>query len=219
MDTRILIADRQDMFREVLKRLLGSQKDFIVVGDTDDGQELPRLVSDLKPDVLLMALQLRRHSGLEALHEVVTHRPEVRPIVLSDSTDHSKIVHALLCGARGVVRKDAPVDLLFKSIRSVMNGEYWVSRKEVVELVQNLRLATARAEQSVEIQTQGLSSRERQIVEAIEAGCTNREIAKELHLSERTVKYHLTRIFNKCGVAGRMELARYSMKRKTARGA
>jgi DNA-binding NarL/FixJ family response regulator len=219
MDTRILIADRQEMFREVLKRLLGSQRDIIVIGETDDGGGLPRLVSDLKPDVLLMDTQLRKRSGLQVLREVIACQPEVRPIVLTDSMDRGEILRALLWGARGIIRKDSPVDLLFKCIRSVMAGECWVSRYEVGELVQNLRMLNEKMAQSEEKKTNNLSPRELQIVEAIESGCTNREIAHELCLSERTVKYHLTNIFGKCGVTGRMELARHSLKSKYSRRA
>ena len=219
MDIRILIADRQEMFREALKRLFNSQRDLVVIGESNDGDELLRLASDLKPDVLLLDYYLRRRSGLQVLRDVATNQPEVRPVVIADAMDSREIACALLLGARGVLRRDSPVDLLFKCIRSVMAGECWVSRHEIVELVQNLRMMNDQMAQSEGKETNTLSSRELQIVEAIESGCTNREIAQELRLSERTVKYHLTNIFSKCGVAGRMELARHSLKNKRARRA
>ncbi len=219
MDTRIVIADRQDMFRDVLRGLLESQPDFSVVGDTDDGERLARLVSELKPDVLLMDLNLRRRLGLEALREIATCEVDVRPIVLTDAIARGEIVQAMLFGARGVVRKDAPTNQLFSCIRMVMAGEYWISHAGVAELVKSLRSLAALAEEGRKSKTYRLSPQQQQIVDAIVSGYSNKEIAKELRVSERTVKYHLTRIFSKFGVSGRMELARYSLEKKMAREA
>jgi DNA-binding NarL/FixJ family response regulator len=219
METRILIADRQKMFRAALKRLLRSQRDLIVIGESDSGKELLRLAMDLKPDVILLNYHLRDGSCLEVLGELATKQPEGRPIVLADSMKSTEAVHALVLGARGVLRKDAPVDLLFKCIRCVMAGEYWVDRHAVNELVKIFRTLDRQRLQDEGKETAILSSRELKVVAAIESGLTNPEIAQELHLSERTVKYYLTRIFRKCGVAGRMELARQSLRNKNSRRA
>jgi DNA-binding NarL/FixJ family response regulator len=219
MDTRILIADRQDMFREVLRGLLASQPDFAVVADTDDGEQLPHLVSDHQPDVLLMDLKLHKRFGLDVLREIAARHADVRPIVLTEAIAQSLIVQALLWGARGVVQKNVSTNLLFHSIRMVMAGEYWIGHSGVAELVRRLRSMAALAEQSTQSQARTLSPQQRQIVEAIVSGYSNRDIAKELRVSERTVKYHLTRIFSKFGVSGRMELARYSLKHKVIREA
>jgi two-component system, NarL family, nitrate/nitrite response regulator NarL len=219
MVTRILIADRQMMFREALKQLLESEQDFEVIGETDDGELLPGLAADMKPDVLLMDLKLRKIMGTDALQEITASQPDVRPIVLTDEIAQSEIIQALLWGARGVVRKDSPSHLLIKSIRMVHAGQYWMSRDESAELVRTLRSLTALVEQSTQLQTRNLSGQQQKIVEAIVAGCSNREIAKELSVSERTVKYHLTHIFNTFGVSGRMELARLSLKKKNTREA
>ncbi len=219
MSTRILIADRQVMFREVLKVLLESQPDFAVVAETDDGERLAHLISDFKPDVLLMDLKLRKRFGLEVLPEIAARRTDVRPIVLTDAITQGEIIQALLMGARGVLLKNVNTNLLFNSIRTVMGGEYWISHDGVAELVRHLRSLAALAEQSTQSQARSLSPQQRQIVEAIASGCSNREIAEELRVSERTVKYHLTRIFSKFGVSGRMELARYSLENKVVREA
>jgi DNA-binding NarL/FixJ family response regulator len=211
-DIRILIADRHALFREVLGRLLEAEPDFVVVGDTDNGEMLPSLVAELKPDVLLMDLKLRKRYGLEVLFEITASRPDLHCILLTDSIEMGEIIQALLQGARGIVQKESPPDLLFKSIRAVRSGQYWIARDSISALVRNLQSMTARAEQSTQLQARSLSRQQRQIVEAIVSGCTNREIAEELRISERTVKYHLTRIFSKLGVSGRMELARFSLK-------
>ncbi len=210
-NTRILIADRQAMFREALKVLLESQPDFTVVAETDDGEGLARLVSDLRPDVLLMDLKLRKRFGLELLPKISTCQTDTRPIVLTDAIAQSEVVQALLWGARGVLLKGVPTNLLFNGIRRVMGGEYWISHDGVAELIRRLRSLAALAEQNTQFQARSLSPQQRQIVEAIASGYSNREIADELRLSERTVKYHLSRICSRFGVSGRMELARYSL--------
>ena len=219
MDTRILIADRQDMFREVLRRLLEQQPDFSVVADTGDGEELVRLASELKPDVILLDVHLRKHSGIDALQEICKMGTGSRAIFLTGSFGTAEIVQALLWGARGLVRKEDPTHLLFKSIRAVMEGQYWINHQGVSELVTGLRTLAATVERSAQARAQSLSRQQQQILEAIAAGCSNKDIAQDLSISERTVKYHLTRIFETFGVSGRMELARYSLKNKVVRRA
>ncbi len=200
------------MFREALRGLLEKEPGFSVVGDTDDGEELPALVAQLNPDVLLMDLKLRRQSGNEALRAITATQTTVRPIMLTDSLKQGEIIHALMSGARGILSKSSVTHLLFKSIRSVMGGQYWVGHEHIVDLVVSLRSMNASVEQAAQMQTRNLSAQQQQILEAIVAGCSNRDIAEELEISERMVKYHLSKIFSKLGVSGRMELARFSLK-------
>ena len=214
MDIRILIADREDMFREVLRRMLELQPDFSVVGDTDDGERLVKLVAEKKPHILLLDLELRKISGAEALQKIASLRTGVRALILTSAAGNSIIARALLWGAHGIVRKEDPTHLLFKSIRTVINGQYWVNHTEVVEIVQNLRALAATVEQKAQQQVRSLSPQQQRIIEAIVAGGSNKDIAQELSISERTVKYHLTRIFKELGISGRMELARHSLKNK-----
>ena len=172
----------------------------------------------MNPDILLMNKELRRRPGLEALREV-TARTATRPILLVDGITNGEIIQALLWGARGIVRKNDATSLLLKSIRTVRTGEYWINHAGISELVSALCSLSTRVEQQAQQQTHSLSIQQLQIVEAIVNGCSNKEIARDLRLSERTVKYHLTRIFNKFGVSGRMELARYSLKNEVTRQA
>jgi DNA-binding NarL/FixJ family response regulator len=219
MDTRILIADRQDMFREVLRRLLELQPDFSVVADTDDGQKLVQLAVQHKPDIILLEVHLRMRSGIEALQDIASLRTGIRAIFLTDEVGTGEVVQALLWGARGLVRKQDPTHLLLKAIRAVMEGQYWINHEEVAEVVENLRLLANTVEQKTQMQARSLSRQQQQIFEAIVSGCSNREIAEEMSISERTVKYHLTRIFEKFGVSGRMELANFSLKNKVVKEA
>lgn len=218
MTIHILIADRLEMFREALRHVLESEPEFAVVGDTDDGERLANLAAHLKPDVLLMDIHLRKRPGIEALREVAS-RTQARPLLLVDSISNGEIMQALLWGARGALRKSVAPPMLFKAVHVVAAGEYWISHAGIREMVQSLRQLSTRVEQQTQLQTSALSPQQLHIVEAIAAGCSNKEIAKDLSLSERTVKYHLTRIFSKFGVSGRMELARFSLKNNLIREA
>ncbi len=211
MGIRILIADRQDMFREAVRRLLETETDFTVAGDTDDGEKFLKMIPELKPDVLLLDLRLRKCSGIELMRRIASLDVVTRPILLMDSTEKSDFIEALRYGARGLVWKHESPHLLFKSIHTVMAGEYWVSRGGINKLVENLRALTMKVEQSTRQRTGALSPQQQQIVDSIAAGCSNKDIARDLAISERTVKYHLTRIFGKLGVSGRMQLARFAL--------
>jgi two-component system, NarL family, nitrate/nitrite response regulator NarL len=206
---RLVIADDNPIFREGLGRLLETDADFKVVGEASDGAEAVKLARQLKPDVLLLDLAMPKHSGLEALREVslpVT-ATSVSVILLTASAGKSQIVEALQLGARGVVLKDSSTQLLFKSIKTVMAGEYWVGRERVSNLVQYLRTLMQSTHDEARRNNFRLTPRELEIVSAVVAGYSNKEIAERFTISEDTVKHHLSNIFDKLGVTTRLELA------------
>src|SRR5215470_17017206 len=207
--TRIVIADDHPIFRDGLKRLLESEREFKVVGEACDGIDAVTLVHQLKPDVLLLDLAMPRRAGLEALREMGSEPITARVILLTAAAEKHQIVEALQLGARGVVLKDSATQILLKSIRAVMNGEYWVGRESVSNLVHYLR-SLVEAAATPKQRKYGLTPRELEIVSAVVAGYTNKEIAEHFKISEDTVKHHLSNIFDKVGVSTRLELALFA---------
>jgi two-component system, NarL family, nitrate/nitrite response regulator NarL len=203
---RVAIADDHALFRQGLRTLLDAEPDLQVIGEATNGAEAVALVRESRPDCLLLDLAMPLLGGLEALTEIVNLRVHCRVILLTADIDRSQIIQALRCGARGVVTKHSACQLLCKSIRAVMAGEYWVGRDTVSDLVEYLNKQIAAGSTRERF---GLTSRELQIVREVVEGSTNREIAQRFHLSEDTVKHHLSNVFDKLGVYNRLEMALY----------
>ena len=207
---RIVIADDHRIFRAGLRRLLEAEPGFEVVGEAADGSEVFPLVEQLRPDILLLDVAMPQVPGLEVLRDLAGRGTPVRTIVLTAAIDRTAFVKALQLGAWGVVMKESATELLFKSIRSVMAGQYWVGRETVSDLVQALRTPETDAAPGPR-QTFDLTARELEVLSAVVSGHTNKEIAQKFSLSEDTVKHHLSNIFNKVGASNRVELTLFAM--------
>jgi DNA-binding NarL/FixJ family response regulator len=209
---RIIIADAHPMFRDALRDLLEQQSEFKVVGEAADGGEVIEKVKQLNPDLLLLDFAMPQISWLEVLRSLSTLPVQVRTIVLANAIERFQVFEALKFGARGVILKDVATPLLFKGIRAVLAGEYWVAHGDVAELIDSLRNGNpASPLQTSSGKGSHLTQRELEIVSAIVEGCTNKDIAQTLSLSEQTVKHHLTSIYAKLGVSNRLELAFYAV--------
>ncbi len=210
---RILLADDHPIFRDGLRRLLEAEPDLKVIGEACDGAEAVKMARQLKPDVMLLDLAMPRMPGLEALREMSSGpvASSVRVILLTAAAEKKQIVEALQLGARGVVLKDSATQLLLKSIHTVMAGEYWVGRESVSNLVQYLRNLVQSSGEEAKQKKFGLTPRELEIVSAVVAGYSNKEIAEYFKISEDTVKHHLSNIFDKLGVSTRLELALFAV--------
>ncbi|HEV2696507.1 MAG TPA: response regulator transcription factor [Terriglobales bacterium] len=208
---RILIADDHPIFRDGLKRLLESEHDLKVIGEACDGIEAVNFVRKLRPEILLLDLAMPHRAGLEALRDISADSFPVRVILLTAAAEKEQIVEALQLGARGVVLKDSATQILLKSIRAVMQGEYWVGRESVSNLVQYLRSLVDSSSTASRGRRYGLTPRELEIISAVVAGYANKEVAEHFKISEDTVKHHMSNIFDKVGVSTRLELALFAV--------
>jgi two-component system, NarL family, nitrate/nitrite response regulator NarL len=208
---RIVIADDHRLFREALRKLLETDSRLQIVGEAGGGRDAVRLAAELRPDILLVDLCMPGRTGLDALRELLTVAPSVRTLLLTADATRTEISEALQCGARGVVLKQSASHLLFKSIHSVMAGEYWVGRDFVGQLIAEMCEGAAPSGGAVPCNPFGLTARELDIVSTIVDGYTNDAIAQKLAISSKTVKHHLTNIFNKVGVSNRIELALFAV--------
>ena len=202
---RIVVADGHPLFTLGVRALLGREPGFEVVGDADDGEEALAVLQKHRPDVLLLDLALGGIHGLEVLRRLVAMDLPTRTVIVTAAIDRADLRTALMRGAQGVLLKHLASDLLVKCVRQIMNGEYWIGRDCVGDLIDAMRNPSSREESSV------LSHRERDIVSAVIKGASNKDIAWQLGLGEQTVKNHLRRIFAKLRVANRVELAVHAM--------
>jgi two-component system, NarL family, nitrate/nitrite response regulator NarL len=204
---RIVIAGEHSIFRHGLRRLLEAESEFLIAGEAADGSEAAPLVRDLEPDVLLLGFSKSCQPAAEIMRDLVASGTDARTIVLTDRVDAPDVMCALQLGARGVVLKDSEPGVLFNSIQSVMAGHFWLGRERVSGALPGLRqLASERRRDKAF----GLTPRELEIIRAVVAGHTNKEIADQSSISENTVKSHLTHIFNKLGASNRLELALFA---------
>lgn len=208
----IVMADDHPIFRFGLRKFLESQPGFQVAGEAADGAEAVNLCTRLKPDILLLDLAMPRLHGMDALRELASQPGGTRIIVLTASVDKPQIVEALQLGARGVALKESATELLLNGIHAVMAGQFWVGREVYPDMMSCLR-ALMPVTSKAQGDSFGLTPREREIVSAIALGNMNKDIAQMFTISEDTVKHHLTSIFNKLGVANRLELALFAIRK------
>ncbi len=186
--------------------MLGSQPDFEAIGDASSGSDALRLAHRLLPDVLLLNIEMPDVGGTEVVRELA--QAGVKTVILTGDLPTERALVALRHGVRGVLRKDAPPALLLKCVRCVANGELWIGRKVVSDLV---RAMAALDGSGAPARPFNLTSRESEVLALIVAGNSNKDIAQEFNLSVDTVKHHLTNIFDKTGVSSRLELAMFAV--------
>src|SRR5437667_4431099 len=207
---KILIADGYPIFREGLKYLLSAQKDFEVLGEAADSIEALRLMELLKPDVLLLDMAMPPLNGMEVLERSDGNLRTTRVIMLSVTADTNQTVQALELGACGVLRKEVSSEILLKSIRAVVQGQYWVGRRDMAGAIDALRSVRSLESENAS-RNFGLSPREMQILQGLVEGLPNKEIARSFGISEQTVKHHISSIFDKTVMSNRLELVIFSI--------
>lgn len=194
---RILIADDHPVVRDGLTAMLGTQPDFLVVGEAVSGADVVQKVGDLQPDVVLLDLEMPEMDGVDALKQLRIIHPDVHAIVFTAFDTDERILGALQAGARGYLLKGAPRDELFKAIRVASQGGSLLEPVVATRLLQHVSASHAIPEP--------LTPREMEVLRLIAEGFSNKEIASRLVITIRTVKFHVSAILHKLGATNRTE--------------
>lgn len=206
MSIHVLIADDQALFREGLDTLLSVHKDIEVVGQASNGQEAVDMAMQLRPDVILMDMQMPILNGVGATRRLKKSLPECRIIVLTTFTDNETIFEALRAGAVGYLLKDVGSAQLADSVRATARGETILDPSVAAKVVQEFsRVSSLVPAKSSEVLPEPLSEREIELLGLIASGFSNKEIAEALFITEGTVKNHITHILGKLGVRDRTQ--------------
>ena len=209
-EPRVLLVDDHDLFRNGLKTLLEEQG-VHVVGDAENGQTALRLVRELVPDVVIMDLNMPGMSGVAVTREIATLAPLARVVVLTISSDDEDVAEAVMAGACGYLLKDSSIHDLVAGIRAAAAGESLMSPQIAAKVLQRLRAQSADADAAARITTE-LSDREIEVLKLIANGKDNAEIARELFISPKTVKNHISNILMKLHIQNRIQAAVYAVR-------
>jgi DNA-binding NarL/FixJ family response regulator len=205
---RVLIVDDQTLFRTGLARLLASQPGLRVVGEAGDGAEAVQLVERLDPDVVLMDIRMPEVDGIEATRRILRSKPSVRVLILTTFHTDAYVLDALRSGASGYVLKDSAVEAIASSIQAVMSSERVVSGPIAQRMVGML---------TGDLPTRefydGLTAREVEVLKMIASGMPNKRIAYKLGISEKTVRNHISHIYEKLEIYDRSQAVLYAVRK------
>ena len=205
----VFIADVHALLRQRLSRSL-AQEDIRVVGEAADGRQVLSGVEVLHPDILLLDARMSKLGGLAGLPKIRAKNPGTKTLFLDDFFEEEFIVGALQRGAQGCLLKTAPPTELVKAVRTAYAGEFWVPRRLLTQVVENLRHRVDELQGSAWKLRDILGKREQEVVIWAVQGMTNKEIAAQLGISPKTVKTHLQNVFRKLNVRRRVQLSALS---------
>ena len=209
---RILIADDHPLVREGLCRVLAAEPAFEVVGEAEDGRDAIDFVRQTDVDIVLLDINMPGMNGIEACKIIKRERPLVGVIALTVHDQEEYVFELIKAGISGYVLKDISPDLLVRTIFGVARGESFIPPLLTTRVLEEFsRLAMYQQRQANPF---GLTGRETEILRLVGQGRSNREIAGQLYISERTVKNHLTSVFGKLGVSDRTRAALYAVKNR-----
>ncbi len=209
-ELRVLVVDDHDLFRTGLRNLLEEQG-VNVVGEAENGETAIRLASNLAPDVVIMDLNMPGAGGVETTRRLSSLAPLSRVVVLTISADDDDVMNAVMAGACGYLLKDSSIQELIAGIRAASAGESLISPQIAAKVLQRLRAQSKDVDAAETIRAE-LSDRELQVLKLIANGKDNAQIARELFISPKTVKNHISNILMKLQIENRIQAAVYAVR-------
>lgn len=204
---KVMIADDHSMIREGLKQLLELGGEFEVIAEANDGEECLQITDNLKPDVLLLDINMPKKNGLEVLQELKNRNSKIKVLVLTVHNEVEYLMKAMEIGINGYLLKDSESSKLKKAIMTVIRGETYI-QPSMIPILNSKMLNMKNDHDKLE----SLTKRELDVLKNLAVGMYNKEIAIKLNISERTVKNHVSNIFKKIGVADRTQAAVFAIR-------
>jgi DNA-binding NarL/FixJ family response regulator len=211
---RVLVVDDHALFRRGLEIVLAQEPDIEVVGEAGDGAEAVEQAADLLPDVVLMDVRMPRRSGIEACTAIKDVVPSARIIMLTISDEEGDLYEAIKAGATGYLLKEITIDEVATAIRAVAGGQSLISPAMASKLLTEFATLIKRDGDRQQVPAPRLTERELEVLRLVARGMNNRDIAKQLFISENTVKNHIRNILEKLQLHSRMEAVVYAVREK-----
>ncbi len=209
---RVAVVDDQELFRRGLTMLLSVEDDIEVVGEASDGLAATDLAATTVPDVILMDVRMPKRSGIEACVAIKDVAPTARIIMLTVSDEEADLYDAVKNGASGYLLKDSSIDEVAQAVRVVADGQSLISPSMAIKLLDEFKQMSRTDRQQVP--GPRLTDRELEVLRLVAKGHNNREIARQLFISENTVKNHVRNILEKLQLHSRMEAVMYAVREK-----
>ncbi|MFQ5852636.1 MAG: response regulator [Candidatus Binatia bacterium] len=209
---RVILADDHALFRSGLSTLLAKEKGFKVVGEAQDGNEAFQRARELVPDIVLMDIYMPGCDGLAATRRIKKAVPSVKVVILTVSEEDKNLFEAVKCGAHGYLLKKIEPRELFEMLRGVFRGEAPISRATATKILNEFARQIQKGPEDVD--EEKLSPRERDVLEFITKGLTNKEIGSKLGITENTVKNHMKNILDKIHLENRVQAATFALQKK-----
>jgi len=201
IQTRILIVDDHPVVRQGIRMIMNTEPAIQIVGEANDGQEAEHQVRSLRPDIVLLDLAMPGKNGVEAMQTIKRIHPEIRIIVLTGSADEESVNAAMKAGADGYLLKDSDPETLLAAIHAVQRGEMPLHPRVARHLIEGV------IKRGSPPRTGDLTTREKEILDLLATGLSNKEMAQILQITKGTVKVYVSKIFRKLDVSNRTEAA------------